>query len=160
MKSVVFFSIFFLVGLDVIAQQQLQTVYSTGGAISNSGDYQSITVIGEMAVSSFSSANFSGTVGYLTAIDQLITSNQYEISENIQFTVYPNPNEGIFNLELSGLKSESVSLSIINALGQHIYSTKLNSNKVVIDAGLISPGIYTIALQSITDTCFRRLVIQ
>ncbi len=53
--------------------------------------------------------------------------------------IYPNPSNGIFTVESGAMISN---IEIINVLGEKIYSSKVNSEKTVIDLNSQPKGIY------------------
>lgn len=64
-----------------------------------------------------------------------------ESGDNQLFSLYPNPNNGTFTIQLQDNKPASI--QIVNTLGQVIHSAELN-NSGVINLPHISQGIYTI----------------
>ena len=66
-------------------------------------------------------------------------------------TVYPNPTEGILNLELNTTSGKQGSVTITDALGETVKVVdqgKLNSGSYRIDMGDNAPGVYFIKYQS------------
>lgn len=68
------------------------------------------------------------------------TGINYVSKNDIQFNVYPNPNNGVFNLELNA----DAQISIINSLGQEIWNEKMVSGIHVLDLKDNAKGIYFI----------------
>jgi hypothetical protein len=60
---------------------------------------------------------------------------------NGSVNLYPNPNNGRFTIELSGINFKS-SLEIFNILGEKVYQTRLNASTNQIDLSNYSNGIY------------------
>ena len=70
------------------------------------------------------------------------------ITNSTKFNVYPNPNNGIFNVSI-GNSSEINTIEITNVIGQTIYSKIANnSSSNVIDLSNLNKGIYFISLKS------------
>ena len=68
-------------------------------------------------------------------IIEMATTSQTEVLKFQELDIYPNPNQGSFVLEISGLESKELDLSVLNSLGQKIYhqtvrveNTNLNHN--------------------------------
>ena len=63
------------------------------------------------------------------------------------FTIYPNPNNGVFNLSFDDL-SESSSIEIHNILGQLVHKEFLNKHTLTKEFNLrhFEKGIYTVSL--------------
>ena len=56
-------------------------------------------------------------------------------------TVYPNPNNGIFNIQLQNVK-QNTQLQIFNVLGERIYTGKLDSKTASINLSNNTAGLY------------------
>ena len=71
-----------------------------------------------------------------------------ELANKAKFNVYPNPNNGTFNVSISNT-SESQIIEIKNILGQTVYTEGANNSSInQIDLSSIEKGIYTISLVS------------
>jgi hypothetical protein len=57
-----------------------------------------------------------------------------------QISVYPNPNNGIFNLQVSD--HENMSVEVYNALGQKVYGESLQSNIQPLNITALNAGVY------------------
>jgi parallel beta-helix repeat protein len=81
-----------------------------------------------------------------------------------QFSIYPNPSNGVFNLEWTVSKVSDWTVSIFDVEGREVYSEKVNGvNASVnrqIDLKGISKGIYTVKLHTEEGIATMRLVIQ
>src|ERR1700757_1645827 len=74
-----------------------------------------------------------GVCGLITNI------GQHSVSSN-QVSVYPNPNNGIFNILLS--EHENIDIEVYNAVGQKIWRQTLKTNLTQINLANFSNGIY------------------
>ena len=71
-----------------------------------------------------------------------------EIVNSATFNVYPNPNNGIFNISISN-SVENQTIEIKNVIGQTVYSEiARNSSENTIDLSNLDKGVYTITLIS------------
>ena len=71
-----------------------------------------------------------------------------EIVNSATFNVYPNPNNGIFNISISN-SVENQTIEIKNVIGQTVYSEiASNSSENTIDLSNLDKGVYTITLIS------------
>lgn len=77
--------------------------------------------------------------------------NVVSVNEFIKgnYNIYPNPNNGTFNLSINNIKSTDLIVNIQNVLGQSVYSEALNNvsqlNKQINLSNLDS-GIYTVTI--------------
>jgi len=76
----------------------------------------------------------SATSDSTTSIEQLSVTGE-------QLSIYPNPNNGNFNVQLSN-KISNVQLELFNVLGQTIYSSKLANTHSEINLSARAAGIY------------------
>jgi hypothetical protein len=66
------------------------------------------------------------------------------IEENVSefVSVYPNPTNGIFTVNVNDTKATSI--SVLNTLGEEIYQAKCNGNNTVVDLKNAANGVYFI----------------
>jgi len=97
--------------------------------------------------------NQSG-VSCLTSIP-FLTSN-----EQIQITIFPNPNNGIFSINSNGCNINLI--EIYNVLGENIYSDAISNQKTTneIDVSDFSKGIYFVKIYDGTEIYDRKIVVQ
>jgi len=74
-----------------------------------------------------------------------------------KFTIFPNPNNGMFTLLLS--QGKPCQIIISNALGYQIYSEQTNSEKVNIDLNTVSNGVYLIKVISEQNITTEKLIL-
>ena len=70
-------------------------------------------------------------------------------NENIKFNIYPNPNNGIFSLQINQLENSDILLNINNVLGQVVYSENIentNSLNKEINLSHLQKGIYNLSI--------------
>ncbi len=70
----------------------------------------------------------------VTGINELIAKNE-------ELRVFPNPNDGVFNLYLSNVSVQS-KVEVFNYLGENIYQSKINFGNTEINLGEQPNGIY------------------
>ncbi|MFN5183818.1 MAG: M43 family zinc metalloprotease [Bacteroidota bacterium] len=122
-------------------------------------------------------SNFSGAQG---AIFKFRNSSQYEnflYLDNINIStftglkdelfnsgisIYPNPSEGIFNINLSSNNSYETELKIINQLGQEVYSKNINGElkDFQIDLTNLPSGIFFLNIKSGENFATRKIIKQ
>ena len=76
--------------------------------------------------------------------------NSFNIEENEKpFTIYPNPNYGIFNIEFLEKDLSEFSLEVLNAMGNTVYyEQKTLKNKIQINLKSQSKGIYFVKVKA------------
>ena len=88
-----------------------------------------------------------------------VSSNGYAINKSIeqdsQLSLYPNPNNGIFNIE--GLEIEST-VKITNSLGELIYFEKSASQKL--NLNYLNKGIYFVHINNSRTSTSKKFIIQ
>ncbi|MDA9228191.1 T9SS type A sorting domain-containing protein [Flavobacteriales bacterium] len=98
-------------------------------------------------------------------------SNQYvytstsisELNSN-KMSVYPNPTKGILNIEFNNFDKRYTSLSIVNILGEEIYTEELDNTFIKysnqLDLSEYSNGIYFVKFSSIEEVLTKKLILQ
>ena len=92
-----------------------------------------------------------------------MSANNHGVNENPQNTkqpsvnIFPNPNNGSFSI-LSD--STILKIDIRNLLGENIYSSQINSNKLELNLSDRPKGIYFIKLYSTRQTVTRKIIVQ
>jgi hypothetical protein len=98
-------------------------------------------------------------------------SNQYvytstsisELNSN-KMSVYPNPTKGILNIEFNNFDNRYTSLSIVNILGDEIYTEELDNTFIKysnqLDLSEYSNGIYFVKFSSIEEVLTKKLILQ
>jgi hypothetical protein len=77
--------------------------------------------------------------------------------------IFPNPNNGRFNLEITGNYSFEAEIQIMNTLGQVVYCSHLNSSsnhREVINISLLAKGLYFILVNDGTHVMVRKILIR
>jgi len=59
-------------------------------------------------------------------------------------SVYPNPANTEINIDFDNVVAKGSSISVINVLGQIVYSGSVNSVNIVVNSSSFAPGIYSI----------------
>jgi PKD repeat protein len=106
---------------------------------SGDGDYLSLTACQNVCVSS-------------TSIDDQVS----------KFEVYPNPNNGVFNISFESPLKQNVTIEVFNMLGNVIYTKTLSNNigSFNVELSDISSGVYFIKLDSNEKIFYKKISIQ
>lgn len=71
--------------------------------------------------------------------------NELSLSNNALFSIYPNPNQGIFNIDLLENNVQS-SIRIVNTFGQTVYQLNKPNSHNEISLSSLAPGMYFVSL--------------
>lgn len=76
------------------------------------------------------------------------------ISDENKFSIYPNPNNGIFTIT----GSETYDISVVDISGRLVYSQPKNGNKTIVDISHLQQGIYIVQLLRDNEVYSYRIV--
>jgi len=65
--------------------------------------------------------------------------------------IYPNPSDGLFNIEINSIPNKEVSIKIFNAIGSNIYTERIfitSEMKKQVDLSNYPKGIYIVSIES------------
>jgi hypothetical protein len=86
----------------------------------------------------------------------------YDLISNVN--VYPNPATSLFYIEFNAMEKETLSIELMNSTGQWIIQKEetinAGGNKLEIDPGDITKGVYILKLKSRNNILVKKLVIQ
>jgi len=86
------------------------------------------------------------------------------VSSNLNLSVYPNPTDGIVNIISQDQSNENVNLSVVNILGEVVYSDdlgKLAGNQAIsVDLNDLPSGVYIVKLESQLGTYSQKITIK
>jgi hypothetical protein len=111
------------------------------------------------------SLTITNACGSYTVVQQVIVTGVGvdEAGMLKEIKVYPNPSDGIFNLEISNINAEKLNVSIIDLTGRVIFESTEEARgdyKKNIDLSAFAKGVYYLRLQAGSSTDTRKLVIQ
>jgi hypothetical protein len=90
------------------------------------------------------------------AIDEIIESNSV--------TLFPNPSNGAFTVQLNASKSEEVYVELIDISGRVVYndvvSCSVGKNNIAIDLNELPVGVYQVNLKVENNVISRKLIIE
>ena len=135
--------------------QNLDRVTLSSGGISNEGIS---ATIGELFVFSINADGISLDAGGQSdnedtgGIPDVTTANPLQVENEMQTMVYPNPVEDLLNLQINGLKSETVSFQVFDALGKLVLQqTKSSTERIFqLKVSELTSGNYYIRGYSVT----------
>jgi hypothetical protein len=80
--------------------------------------------------------------------------------DDMDIIIYPNPNNGIFTIELNNHLNEEINISFISSLGQIVNQQKFNSNIINFNTPYLSSGIYSLIIKSKNESFVKKIIIQ
>jgi|GEM_PF-5163817 len=78
---------------------------------------------------------------------------------NQHLSVYPNPNNGVFHIEVPGLDTPA-NLKVLNTAGQTVYASQIHSEKTSIDLTGQAAGIYILHLETNERVIQEKIIIK
>ncbi len=111
-----------------------------------------------------SSEQDNSTMIYVNVIDPYIFMANSNIEmKSILYTIYPNPSNGDFNLNVSGLDYGLVRVSISNIIGTQVFETEVEASNGSLSKELhvnyLSNGIYFVKINSGKKEHIKKIVI-
>jgi hypothetical protein len=85
------------------------------------------------------------------------------LNQNIHFSIYPNPNNGVFDLELLDLRSDNATIQILDLAGRAVYVRQLDNaavGKMTFDLSSVSKGLYILQLKTSDWIATQKISIQ
>lgn len=123
-------------------------VYATGGVL-NGGTFGSTILSG-----------YTRTDAFVTRINTAVGINELS-SKNNNLRVYPNPSNGLVNVDISQFDNQKMNISIINYLGQITEAkTQRSTSNLTIDLSNYQKGIYFIEIRSDEKLERAKIIIQ
>lgn len=119
------------------------------------GNQNTSTIVVTPTTSTLYSVNGSGANGCVstatTGVLVVICTGVTEASQSAAVVnAYPNPNKGVFTLEMTSL--ENAEIEITDVMGRVVYTEKLASNKQDINISSLSNGVYYARVKNSSGT--------
>ena len=80
-----------------------------------------------------------------------------------EFNVYPNPNNGIFTVELNNIKADDYRISVTNVLGQEVYVSNKEVSTLIsekIDLSDLSKGVYMLEIFNSESIITEKIIVE
>jgi len=79
--------------------------------------------------------------------------------QNNDLSIYPNPNDGAFNLNLSNVEDQIRSIEVLNISGQVVLQIPQNGSNIIrVDASNLQSGIYLVKIETSSDRILEKFV--
>lgn len=100
-----------------------------------------------------SNGSWTGNDLYI-ARNTTLSNSQFD---TINLSIYPNPSNGIFNLDYSGIETSSYTVEIFNSLGQKIKTEPLKNQY---DFSNLSRGVYIMKIKADLNSTTKKIIIE
>ena len=136
------------------------------GANNGTGNYDLNVMLGNSARNDFGTAggNAMMRINFGQLSDTCFLVGIEETSMKADFSIYPNPSNGNFNLKISTEMSKDFTLTITNMIGQNVYTEEISVNNEVLNKNMnfshLEKGIYFVTLQNATERHTQKIVIR
>ena len=130
----------------------------------------SITVTGLSLVQSqkyyvsLQSENFAGMRSTVLTSDGQVYYNTVtginNVENNLNFSLFPNPNNGQFEINYSVSEDLKTDLKVIDVLGKIVFQTELSETRTLIDLNNQSSGIYYVTLSNEKGQITKKIVVE
>ncbi len=147
-----------------------QTASNELAAIQNGATYQWVNCTTSQAIMGETSQTFTATQdgSYAVIVSLGACSEQTAcidlafvgLEENLSelVSVYPNPTNGVFTVNISDVKATSI--AVYNTVGEEVYQAKCNGNNAVVDLKNNAKGVYFIKVVTNDGILNQRVVKQ
>jgi len=119
---------------------------------------RSVTITSTNTVSTNNNYNVDSNVVYIDTAS--VTGIKRVTGINNRVTVYPNPNNGLFNLSISQFDNEKTNtIEAYNIIGECVYHQMATSANCQINLSSLNEGVYNLSIISNAGVMIKRLVI-
>lgn len=89
-----------------------------------------------------------------------LSVGDYSLSD---FSIYPNPNNGTFNIKMKATNSEKINVSIYDMRGRQVYKNRFDAYSQfgnVIDLGNVGSGVYLVNINDGLQTITKKIIVE
>jgi len=92
----------------------------------------------------------------------ICTGISESMADNI--SIWPNPNTGIFTLDMEGMQTDQLKIKVMNTLGHEVYRESngyVNGNyRRTIDLSGLNKGLYFMVIETVQESSVHRIIIK
>jgi photosystem II stability/assembly factor-like uncharacterized protein len=102
------------------------------------------------------------SIGFCSSTSQSIAIGMEEYSNGIQFLMYPNPSNGLYQLLIRSIDKDDITIEIIDVGGRLVYNNTNNSfigeATMAIDISQFSKGIYNLNIKNSKGNASKKII--
>lgn len=100
--------------------------------------------------------------GCITTINNITVQSNVGIEElsSGDFIVFPNPGEGVFNVELIGQASDFFNVTVLDVTGRVVLQNVSSDSEFTLDMSGAASGTYTVVIQTAKHRMMKRVVVK
>ena len=154
--KIVAFGLVFFLNTSAFAQEMNQAVFSSSGGESTGANYDFSYTVGEVVIDSYLQNSVHQTTGFNQPIAYSFNAVRPQNEKIIG--LYPNPNNGFFNLSLN---FDYDYISIVNLLGEEVFKRSNRNDEKFIPFNLskLSAGSYYMVIKGDENLSYERIII-
>lgn len=98
---------------------------------------------------------------YLTVCGSHVGIN--DLTSKMNLTIYPNPNQGSFNVTISSDDRITGDIAVMDALGRTMHTEAIDvtgTRQVPLDLGNVSPGVYILMINTANGKAVRQFTVK
>ena len=122
----------------------------------NTGSNATSIIVSPTISASYSVAGSSGSCNgsAVTAVSVNLCTGIHEKTNAIQFSIYPNPNNGTINIEIEN----SAELQIMDVLGKIVLESKLQNINNTINISYLANGVYYFKIKQADASAIKKVI--
>ncbi len=98
--------------------------------------------------------------GCNSASSNVIVITSIDENSILSFSIYPNPNNGDFTVELKNFNNAETLVELVSILGQNVYSEKTTNKTIHINSMNFESGIYFLKISTDRFTKIQKMIVQ
>ncbi len=102
----------------------------------------------------------NGVVHVIDAVLLPTTSSTEELGNFSDARIFPNPSQGIINIELAQEDTGNTMINIINSAGQRINSQVISSSNTTLDMNDVNNGLYILEITNQNKKYYKKVMIE
>jgi hypothetical protein len=127
----------------LISQLHAQQVVNNAGGIAKNSQYEISWGLGELAIHTFTSENYTITQGFHQSL-LTVTGINEGIEPGFEISVFPNPTQNFVNLELGANSPNNLEYQVYGQKGQLIERKPIHAQPVKVSFLDLAGGVYFI----------------